>query len=203
MCSDYPWDPTNNPSFASQERAVAHTSDVSAVRQHGDGVCGDSRDEGLPSLLPTPAELFSEDEFASRLISAVNIASDDWVGDGTEGYTDEDLFHNLERRVFVMSLVDKESVVTKEVLARRWGISLDTAHRTLRATTQREVRAFLNPTDGRFSTRLPHLAFPMLRDRKMYTDTLFAKVKSIRSNVCAQDWTDGNGYTCLVLPFAL
>jgi hypothetical protein len=35
----------------------------------------------------------------------------------------------------------------------------------------------------------------MLRDRKMYTDTLFAKVKSIRSNVCAQDWTDGNGYT--------
>ena len=194
MCSDYPWDP-HNPSFATQERAVAHTSDVSAVHQHGDCGCGDSGDEGLPSLLPTPAELLSEDQFANRLISAVNIASDDWVGDGTEGYTDGDLFDNLERRVFAMSLVDKESVVTKEVLARRWGISLDTAHRTLRATTQRGVRAFLNPTDRRLSTRLPHLAFPMLRDRKMYTDTLFAKVKSIRSNVCAQDWTDGNGYT--------
>jgi hypothetical protein len=30
---------------------------------------------------------------------------------------------------------------------------------------------------------------------EMYTDTLFAKVKSIRSNTCEQDWTDGNGYT--------
>jgi hypothetical protein len=117
MCSDYSWDP-NNPSFASQERAVAHTSDVSAVRQHRDGVCGDPGDEGLPSLLPTPAELLSQDEFATRLISAVNIVSDDWVGDGMEGYTDETQFDNLEWRVFAMSLVDKESVVTKEVLAR-------------------------------------------------------------------------------------
>lgn len=31
--------------------------------------------------------------------------------------------------------------------------------------------------------------------KKMYTDTSFAKVKSIRQNTCAQDWTDGQGYT--------
>ena len=87
------------------------------------------------SLLPTPAELLPDDEFASRLISAVNIASDDWIGDGTSGYEDDELFVNQDLKVFVMSLVKKQSVVTKEVLARRWGISLDTAHRILRATT--------------------------------------------------------------------
>ena len=193
LCSDVPWDP-NDPLFARQEQAVAHHTDVSAVRQHGDSVGGDNV---LPSLLPTPAELLSDKEFACRLVSAVNVAGDDWIGDGMSGYADEELFPigNQGRKVFAMSLVDKQSVVTKEVLARRWGISMDTAHRTLRATTQRGVRSFLNPTDRRLSTRLPHLSFPMLRGRKMYTDTLFAKVKSIRSNACAQDWTDGNGYT--------
>ena len=196
MCSDVPWDP-NDPSFALQERAaVHHHSGVSAVRQHGDSGYGDSKeDDGNISLLPTPAELLPDDELACRLISALNIASDDWIGDGTSGYEDDGLFGNQDRKIFAMSLVEKQSVVTKEVLARRWGISLDTAHRTLRATTQRGVRSFINPTDRRLSTRLPHLAFPMLRNRKMYTDTLFAKVKSIRSNVCAQDWTDGNGYS--------
>lgn len=145
LCSDVPWDP-NDPLFARQEQAVAHHTDVSAVRQHGDSVGGD---DVFPSLLPTPAELLSDIEFACRLVSAVNVAGDDWIGDGMSGYADEELFPigNQGRKVFAMSLVDKQSVVTKEVLARRWGISMDTAHRTLRATTQRGVRSFLNPTD--------------------------------------------------------
>ena len=209
-CSDVPsWQP-NDPSFALQERAVLHHSDLSALSRHGDCGGGCSRDaEVLPSLLPTPAELLSNDEFACRLISAVNISSDDPSVDGTQGYADEELFENHDRKIYAMLLVDKQSVVTKEVLARRWNINLDTAHRTLRwninldtahrtllATTQRGVQSFLNPTDRRLNTRLPHLLFSMLRNRKMFTDTLFAKVKSIRSHsTCAQDWTDGNGYT--------
>jgi hypothetical protein len=144
LCSDVPWDP-NDPLFARQEQAVAHHSDVSAVRQHGDSVGGD---DVLPSLLPTPAELLSDKEFACRLVLAVNVAGDDWIGDRMSGYADEELFPigNQGCKVFAMSLVDKQSVVTKEVLARR-EISMDTAHRTLRATTQRGVRPFLNPTD--------------------------------------------------------
>ena len=164
LCSDVPWDP-NDSSFALQERAVVHHSDVSAVRQHGDNI---DKDGVLPSLLPTPAELLSDEEFACRLVSAVNIAGDDWIGDGTSGYADDELFSigDQDRKVFAMSLINKQSVVTKEVLARRWGISLDTAHRTLVATTQLGVRSFLNPTDRRLSTRIPHLSFPMLQGWK-------------------------------------
>ena len=182
---------------------MVHHFSASAVSRHGDSGYGDSKDEELlPSLLPTPVELLSDDDFACRLISAINISSDDSIGDGKHGYADRALFENHDREMYSMSLVDKQSVVTKEVLARRWNINLDTAHCTLRATTQRGVRSFLNPTDRRLNTRLPYLSFSMLWNRKMYTDTLFAKVKSIRSNTCAQR-LDGRERLHIVLSLAL
>ena len=114
LCSDVPWNP-NDPSFAQQEQAMVHHSRISAVHQHGDSVGGSL----LASLLPTPAELLSDQDFACRLIAAVNIAGDDWSGDGTSGYADEELFPIGDQhcKVFAMSLVDKQSVITKEVLA--------------------------------------------------------------------------------------
>jgi hypothetical protein len=33
----------------------------------------------------------------------------------------------------------------------------------------------------------------MMRGMKMYTDTLFAQMKLIRGDLCAQNWTDGLG----------
>jgi hypothetical protein len=83
----------------------------------------------------------------------------------------------------------------KEVLARRWGISLDLAHQMVRMTTLRGVCPFVNPTDQRVSTHHPHLAFLMMKNKRMYADTMFAKVKSIQQNTCAQVYTDGQGYS--------
>jgi hypothetical protein len=45
------------------------------------------------ALIPDPPELLSEDEFAERMIQAVNIPGDDWNGDGLDGYANSDLFH--------------------------------------------------------------------------------------------------------------
>ena len=211
MCSDTPWDP-NDSSFAEQELAASFhsTTQVSAVHQSGDTVGGDARceDDGRgPDIRiagetctvprPMPAELMDDDELAVRFVQAVNVAGDDIFGDGLDGYGDQELYDlGVERRsVFALSRAEKGLIVTKEVLARRWGIGMDTAYRTLRVTTQRGVRTFLHPTERRLSTHLPHLSFPMLRDSKVYSDTMFAKVKSIRKHSCAQNWTDGKGYT--------
>ena len=190
LTSDQPWNP-NDLSFAEQEEAVA--LHLSAVHQNGD-----SRIE----ILPMPAELCDEADFASRLISQISISSDDIEGDGLDGRNDDGLFNTPPefKVISAMEVSEKSSVITKEVLARRWGIGLDTALRTLRVTTQRGIRSFVHPTDRRLPTHKPHLSFPMIR-KKFYTDTMFSKITSLRKNKCAQVWTDGSGYS-LFYPLA-
>jgi hypothetical protein len=80
-----------------------------------------------------------------------------------------------------ISSAEKCSVFTKESLVRHWGIGLDSAHQTLRTTTLRGVRSFLNPTNQRVSTHHPHLAFLTMRRKKMYMDTSTFLVMSVRS----------------------
>jgi hypothetical protein len=148
LTSDQPWN-LNDPSFAEQEEAVA--LHVSAVHQNGDS---------RMDILPMPAELFDDDaDFASRLISQVRIASDDTDGNGLGGYQDDDLFNipSEFKVISAMEVSEKSSVITKEVLARRWGIGLDTALRTLKVTTQRGIQTFIHPTDRRLATNKPHL----------------------------------------------
>ena len=99
----------------------------------------------------TPIEFLSEDDsdLASRLIAAVNVTVEDFNGDGlferpkdsVSTCTDED------RAVFAMSTEDRGPVITKEILAKRWGIGLNTAHRTLTATTQIGIRKVLHPVE--------------------------------------------------------
>ena len=208
MTSDVSWNPYDE-SFETQERAAnqhaaiadeagVETARVSEVDRNGDIKCG-TRTKF--AVIPDPPELLSDEAFVERLVASVNIASDDLYGDGMDGYRDQELFQvsSATREVFEMSRSEKKSVVTKEVLARRWGIGLDTAHRTLKQTTLRGVRSVILPTDRRVSTWKPHLVFPTMRRKKLYTDTMFSKVKSVRQNTCAQVWTDGYGYD-LVYP---
>ena len=89
---------------------------------------------------------------------------------------------------------DRHPVITKETLSQWWGIGLNTTHHTLRMTMQCGVHMYLHPLDRCMTTWKPHLVFPMMC-KKFYTDTLSTKVKSIQQNMCAQDWTDGQGYT--------
>ena len=146
-------------------------------------------------------ELLPEDELTQRFASAVNISYSDCAKHSFASYNtgsgDFELIDvpisEIERELAPV-VYDRSPAMTKELLSERWGIGLNTAHRTLRTTTQRGVRTRLHPSDRRIPTRQPHLAFPTIK-KKMYTDTSFAKVKSVRQNTCAQDWTDGQGYT--------
>ena len=71
----------------------------------------------------------------------------------------------------------KHSYITPEVLARNWGISLETAKRTLDATTQLGVRTRPQDLVRRFMTNDRMLRYTRL-NVEMYTDTAKAAVKS-------------------------
>jgi hypothetical protein len=68
-----------------------------------------------------------------QFIVAVNIVSDDIDSDGMRFYGDEDMFDAGEegQKVMALSSKEKRSVITKEVLARRWGIGLDSENEYL------------------------------------------------------------------------
>ena len=98
------------------------------------------------------------------------------------------------REVDSISSSLKKSKLTKEALARRWGIGLLAAERTLKVTTQKGIRTVLNPVEKRYRTRQTHLRFPSL-NAKIYSDTMFATTKSVRNHKMAQVFTDSKGYT--------
>jgi hypothetical protein len=176
---EYKWDPTDV-AFAEHESAVTMQTASVAESEHWA-----HEDCVAPHYLNSP-ELFGPSDLVRRLISAVYVSLDDDGGDGLE--SDEGW------RILALSSSDKETVLTKGMLARRWGIGLKAADNTLRVTTQRGIRTFLNPMGRRLSTHTPHLAFPV-SNKTMYSDTLFLKVKSHHQNTTAQVWTDGQGYS--------
>jgi predicted hotdog family 3-hydroxylacyl-ACP dehydratase len=138
---------------------------------------------------------FSEEDLATRLIAAVNVTVQDSEGDGLYERSEDSASPATaeDREVFAMSSAQRGPVITKEILAKRWGIGLDTAHRTLTATTQVGIRRVLHPVERRYKTRQSHLRYPTLNTR-FYTDTMYASTKSLKGNTCAQVFTNGTGY---------
>ena len=124
-----------------------------------------------------PPELKSESINLDRIVSAVNIATDDKLGDGTCGWNDTSVSDHVSpigRSVMAMASTNKRSILTKEILAKRWGCGLETAKKTLQCTTQYGIRHVIHPYDKRYRTTFDHLRFLGLRD-KYYSDTLFNK----------------------------
>ncbi|KAI2502057.1 Reverse transcriptase (RNA-dependent DNA polymerase) [Fragilaria crotonensis] len=86
---------------------------------------------------------------------------------------------------------DRHSQVTAEVVARKFRCGLETAQKTLKATTQRGVRHSMHPLHRRY--RVDHLSLHRRRMKDtFYVDTLFSKVKSIAGFTCAQLITNGS-----------
>jgi hypothetical protein len=131
----------------------------------------------------------------ARLIAAMYSFSTDISGGGLDTRPVDSLITASEedRVIVTMSTRERGPVITKEILAKRWGIGLDTAHETLTATTQQGIRRGLHPVERRYRTRQSHLRFPTLNTR-FYTDTLFSTSKSLRGIKCAQIFTNGTGY---------
>jgi hypothetical protein len=117
---------------------------------------------------------------AGRLIQSINIAGLNWNRDGFDFYEDPDLFclNDMDCFVFFLSVDEKQNVVTKETLAWRLGICLDTAMRTIKLTTQRGIWMFLHPTDWPVSTHKSLFGIPNSAWLEMvhYDTIMFVKV---------------------------
>lgn len=97
------------------------------------------------------------------------------------------------RRVGAMDTRRSRHPVTKEELARKWGIGIEKAWNTLEVTTQKGVRKAIHPVERRFRTAQPHLRKRRLKG-PFYSDTCFFSTKSLHQDTCAQVTTDGKGF---------
>ena len=139
----------------------------------------------------TEVAIAEDNQLASRLISQVQV----WDEQNCPG----------EYQIGALGTIsgvssDRENPkydLPPEVLARRWGIGLEKARKTLRCTSQAGFKERNKPTDRRyrtdtgskFSNRYSTLS------GKWYSDTMFATTTSIRAFSCAQITTNGDGYT--------
>ena len=85
----------------------------------------------------------------------------------------------LVRNISAMTSRERHARVTAEDLASRWGIGIATAKATLKATTQLGIRTAVHPLTRRYRTDLIHATSARRLKGRWFTDTLFAKIKSI------------------------
>jgi hypothetical protein len=210
LTSDAPWEPCSVEFANREQEAVRSDRRVSLVDSGGNST-GQVHYIAYPSDTRTVAAAqrvletfrslteieFCETKLVDRLIACVNVASDDHCGDGLDGRADPDVYPDSDdfiRVVSGMTSSERKSALTPEVLSRRWNIGLDSAKRTLQVTTQKGVRTVLHPLTRRYRTRQSHLRFPTIRT-KVYTDTMFSSVTSIRQYKCAQVFTTNTAYS--------
>ena len=135
------------------------------------------------------------DKMLNQMVASVQIASSGRMMNNILAPIDPRAVDEFKRNISAARTAGKHSGLTKEVLARRWGTSLETADRTLKVvTTQEGIRTELCSVERRFKSFSKHLNYPTLMGR-WYSDTLFAKCWSIRSYTCGQVFTNGLGDT--------
>jgi hypothetical protein len=118
------------------------------------------------------------------------------LSDISESLDDENFVQSLTLSTILtsehlISTVDisKRGTPTAQELSKRWFTGLHSAQRTLERTTQRGVRDF---TMSQGTRRLRHSTYQLMYRHlrsSVYTDTMFATVKSIQGNTCAQVYT--------------
>jgi hypothetical protein len=74
----------------------------------------------------------SGENLCDSLVKCIRVAPDDMDGNILEGGNDKDVYER--RNILRMQSKDKQSVLTPEILARKWGIGIETADRTLEVT---------------------------------------------------------------------
>ena len=92
----------------------------------------------------------------------------------------------LERHIYSLQGARRKATVSPEALAKRWGIGLETARRTIERTTQMAVQDF---HDSGGTWRLKHMYMQLQYHHlncTMSTNTLFGPRPSSQKNICGQ-----------------
>ena len=172
MTSPVPWDPATvtlrRHTSPEDEELLRYVSAVKTNRTKIDSIGNVMMRANAPEIgdtdrvLSSVSSVYSAESFVPKVIRA-----------GTD------------RTIARMASKTRHSIVDPETLARKWRIGYETARKTLAATTQMAVRTASVPLYRRYRTDLMSLRYNRLNDR-FYTDTLFAKVKSLSGKTCMQ-----------------
>ena len=119
------------------------------------------------SLLSNTSDAYSDSKLVDRLVSSVRIHSN----------------------IAAKETTNRRPAIEPGVLMRRWNVGIETATKTIRATTQRGIRHAAHPLTRRYRTDLLSHRFRRLND-VWYSDTAFSTVKSLRGNTCSQVFTN-------------
>ncbi|GAX25842.1 hypothetical protein FisN_6Hu120 [Fistulifera solaris] len=142
-------------------------------------------------LLNDCSAVFSEEVFTQRLIAAVQIASDCDPPE-PEGQTSGE--SNQEEPSFQVGAINvnqRHSRATPAEISRRFHCGLETASKTINATTQFGVRTAVGPLVRRYYPDLLQMKYRRLRST-FFNDTMFSKTLSLRGNKSAEVFTDGS-----------
>ena len=171
MTSPVPWDPVTvtlrSPS-PEEEETMRYISAVKTNRMIYDSI-------GKAMMRDDVPEIGDSDRVLSSVSSVYS----------PEPFVQKVLQVGTERMIARMESKTRHSLVNPETLSRKWRIGFETAKKTLAATTQLAVRTASVPLYRRYRTDLMSLRYNRLADR-FYTDTLFAKVKSLSGKTCMQ-----------------
>jgi len=110
---------------------------------------------------------------------------------------DSSLYHTITNMIASTTSTNRKSSITPEQLSTRWNIGIETAARTINATTQLAIRQAIHPLQRRYRTEIMQLRYPRLGGRhgRFHTDTFFAKTPSLSGATMAQLYTNDVDFT--------
>ena len=146
--------------------------------------------QSIATITRSPIELNVDPN--SRIINCVQVGA--LMHEPSPSHEADVIAHDEQcRGLQAINTATRHSVITKEILAQRWFTGLESAGRTLQATTQDGMRFVEGPLERRLRTSQAHMRFPSLI-MTLCSDTLFSQVRSVRGYTCAQVFTDGHGF---------
>ena len=186
------WDP-HSETFAEQEDSCLEHIDRCYTHP--------SRPRSIFALQSDNLEVHFDDLFASldahRLVSQVTsgLSTVDRGQDVSE-LSEIEVYNLGEGQKYVISALSSAAKprIDPALLARRWGIGLEAARKTLDRTTQRVIRTVSDPAlSRRFRTNDRMLRYRRL-PHTLFSDTLITKKKSRRGNLYCQVFVSAQGW---------
>jgi hypothetical protein len=213
LTSDIPWEPYS-PSFREREQRTAAETATEVVTA-ADSTDPASTEEAKSSYVASShmdVDPFDDGYLLEWLIDSIRLMDDntqrmnasvqlvlnggsEFPTEGAKGAADRAEGADPAREESAATRSATQPLISTESLAKKWQIGLDKAQATLQATMQTGLPMVVNPLTRRYTTRLPHLRYPVVK-KTLYSDTMFAKkTKSLRQHTCAQVFMDGVGFT--------
>jgi hypothetical protein len=165
------WDP-NSESFAEQEAQCVRAENTIDYVAPERAIYAIKCSHLEAPILTMPQEQRTEKEFLQAVAAKVTISA-------------------------TYSQQKKPSETIRDKITRIFGVGLETADRTLRATTQLALRHALHPIHRRYRTQVAQLRYPRLSGRhgKFHTDTFFSSTRSLSGCTMGQLYTNDLDFT--------